>query len=270
MKKISIILISVIFLFGCENGVNITLPTILLENTSVSVLDTIPIKVEEYADIDGSRVNADYFDWYIENSDGEVIADDFPDSGTIAWIPQEAGYFLIKVKIGYNNNKSITAIKEITIMESAASLQMKIIGHWKGIGTRGYDGGEWGIELFIESNNHYFGTANYYSFNPYCEKGVFNLERLDYFHGPINGIGSYQDSCGIPGEIDCQKIKVLEIEENKGKGKITIGWVSVYTDVTDTSCFDVNFNNLTVENNNLHFEFPIDYNNPTKIDLIRQ
>lgn len=270
MKKIGLILLAVIFFFGCEKEINITPPTILIENLSVPVLDSVTIKIEEYADIDKNRVNADYFDWYIENSNGKVIADDFPDSKTIVWIPQEAGYFLIKVKIGYDNNKSITAIKEITIMESAASLQKKIIGHWKGKGIRGYDGGEWGIELFIDSSSHFYGTANYYAFNPYCEKGVFNMERLDYFHGPINGVESYQDSCGIPGEIKCEKIKVLEIEENKGKGKITIGWIYVYTDITDTSCFDVNINNLSVENDNLYFEFPDDYNDPTKINLIKQ
>lgn len=269
MKKISFLLVISIFFFGCEKEINITTPTILIENSSVAVLDSVTVEVDEYADIDGARVNAEYFDWYIENSDGEVIADDFPDSKTIVWIPQNAGYFLIKVKIGYDNNKSITSIKEITIIESAVSVQKKIIGHWKGKGTRGY-GGEWGIELFIDSTNHFYGTADYYSFDPYCEKGVFNMERLDYFHGPINGVGSYLDSCGIPGEKKHEKIKVLEIEENKGKGKITIGWVNVYTDVTDTSYFDVSFNHLFIENDNLYFEFPNDYNDPTKIDLIRQ
>lgn len=270
MKKIGFILFIAIFFFGCEKEINITTPTILIENSSVAVLDSLSIKVEEYADIDGERLNADYFDWYIENSNGEVIAEDFPDSETIVWIPQEAGYFLIKVKIGYDKNKSITSIREITIIESVASLQNKIIGHWKGKGTRGYDGGEWGIELFIDSSSHFYGTADYYAFNPHCEKGVFNMERLDYFHGPINGVGSYQDSCGIPGEKKYDKIKVLEIEENKGKGKLTIGWVYVYTDVKDTSYFDVNFNNLSVENGNLYFEFPAVYNNPTTINLIRQ
>ncbi len=270
MKKISIILALVIFLFGCENEINIALPIILIENTSVSVLDTVSIKVEEYADIDGSRINADYYDWYIENSSEVIIADDFSDSSSISWIPQEAGYFLIKVKIGYDNNKSITAIKEITIWESTVSLQRKIIGQWEGKGIRGYDQGEWGIELVIDSSSHFYGTADYYSFNPYCEKGVFNIERLDYYHGPINGVDSYQDSCGVPGEINCEKIKIMEIGENRGKGKITVGWISVYTDVIDTSCFDISFENLIIEDDNLYFEFPDDNNDPTRIELKKQ
>ncbi len=269
MKKIVIVLLIATLFCRCEKEVNITLPTILFEKTSASVLDSVKIRVEEYADIDGERVHADYYDWHIENTNGEVIAKNFPDSGTIDWIPQEAGYFLIKVKIGYDNNKSITSIKEITVMESVASLQKKIIGHWKGKGTRGYDGGEWGIELFIDNSSHFYGIADYYDFNPYCEKGVFNIERLDYYHGPANGIGSYQDSCGIPGEISCEKIKVIEVEENKGKGKITVGWIAVFNDVTDTSCFDLNFNNLTIEDDRLYFEFPADNNAPTKIALIR-
>jgi hypothetical protein len=263
--------IVILLLFaGCESAINITPPIILTENSTPATLDSVVIKVEEYADIDGVRINADYYDWFIENSESETIKDDFPDSSVINWVPQEVGYFIIKVKIGYEGNKSITAIKEITITESTVNLQKKVIGHWKGKGVRGYDHGEWGIELVIEDNNHYYGLATYYGFDPYCEKGVFNTGRLTFYHGPVNHEGSYQDSCGIPGNMPFQKIIITGIEENKGIGKIAIGSVSIWTDYIDTSYFEMPFNNLIVDNEKLHFEFPDNNYSATTIDLVKQ
>jgi hypothetical protein len=255
MKKIVYTLTLLTFMLACKEEINITAPIILIENTSVSVLDTVIINVEQYVDIDGDRINADYFEWYIENSDGEVIADDFPDSETIVWVPQESGYFLIKVKIGYNKNKSITTIKEITVMESVASLQKKIIGHWKGTGTRRYNGvpnGNWGIDLYIDNKGHYYGQADYYEFDPYCEKGVFNTERLDFDNG------NYIDSCGIPGNIPCQRLEITGIENNKGFGIFWGGWGYVYIDQYNYNCsdvYDIEDLEISSDGKQLYFEF---------------
>lgn len=271
MRKPFLLLIASLMLVTCEDEINITTPTILIEHAVPSVLDRITLKVEEYAEINGKRIEADYFDWLIYNSDGDTIDDDFQNSSTVIWVPGEAGYFLIKVKIGYDNNKSITAIREIVITESTRSLKKKIIGHWKGKGIRGYDGGEWGIDLVIEEDYHYYGYADFYGFDPYCDKGVFLGGRVDYWHGPNGGIGSYHDSCGVPGNILCQKIEILEIEDNTGVGKMWYGMVNIWTDFIDTSCYDVKFNNLTADDKNLYFEFPDGSEIPaTKVILEKQ
>jgi hypothetical protein len=270
MKRITFLIVLIVFIVGCKNEINITPPTILTQNLSVSVFDTLSVRVEEFADIDGVRINADYYNWVIVNSEGVAIKDDFPDSSVINWMPQEAGYYLIKVNIGYDSNKSITAIKEISITESPASLQKKIVGHWKGKGIRGSDNVNWGIELFIEDNKHYYGIADFSGSNPYCERGVFYAGRIDYYHWEkITGSWLW-DSCGIPGNILNQRFDINQVNGNKGSGIISIGSVQIYDDGRiDTSSYDIPFVNLIIDNKNLHFEYIENNNPPTKIDLLK-
>jgi hypothetical protein len=276
MKKMSIILITVTLLLACKKEINITPPTILIENMTASVLDSVTIKVEEYASIDGERIIADYYTWTIENSDGKIQADSFPDAPMIYWIPQKAGYYLVKVKIGYDNNKSITTIKEITIKESTLSLQNKMVGHWKGKGTRYYFEDQWAIDVYFDSTGHYYGTADYYSFDPYCEKGVFNTERLDYLNN------NELVDCGTPGNIACQRIAINKVVDNKGFGYVNIGNESVDVSnimdtVTSFSCsYMYDLYNLEFSNNDkiLKFEFMWSYGVDDawfkKIELVRQ
>lgn len=252
MKKIWISIVILILLISCENSINITPPIILIENSSPSVSDEIKIRVEEYADVDGNRINADYFDWSVEDADGHAIEDDFIDSSAIKWIPEEAGYYIIKVKIGYDKNKSITALREINVSEIVGSLMPKLAGHWKGTGTRFWDNATWGIDLYIDSTGHYHGKADF-TFNPYCESGVFHSGRLDYFTDWTF------DSCGIPGELPCQRLELTDVIENKGKGVVWIGSIEYNNgELANQGCNDlyiIEDLELIENGNTLYFEF---------------
>jgi len=260
-------------LISCDKSINITPPTILIENETIYVAESINIRVEEYADIDGSIVNADYYKWSIENSEGFVIKENFKDSSSVNWIPENAGYFIIKVKIGYDNNKSITALKEVNVLENESSLRNNITGHWKGTGTRRYDNGEWGIDLYIDSTGHFYGTADFYSFNPYCEKGVFNCGRLDYCKDWV------LDSCGVPGEVPCQRLELTHVLNNKGFGVVWIGWITynngVFISQNCTDLYDIEDLQLSQDEKALYFEFNERGSNDyyeweMKFDLIKQ
>jgi hypothetical protein len=276
MKKSGWLIILVSFLTGCDKSIDILPPTILVENSTPSASDRIEIRVLEFADINGEIIKADYYNWRITDSDENVIASDFPDSSIIYWTPNISGYFLIKVTIGYDGNKSITAIREISVTESTGTLSGKLIGHWKGIGKRGYDGAEWGIDLYIDSNYYYSGIADFYSFDPGCDKGVFNIGGIRYYEEPVINQGSLFDSCTAAPDLECQKIEVLEISENSGSGRILISGGEVIKNVSNTlTCFEQEFKNLSFINNNktLSFEIPPywDINGlPAKIILNKQ
>ncbi|MBS4057495.1 MAG: hypothetical protein KGZ82_09280 [Bacteroidales bacterium] len=253
MKNFLIACMILVALASCEKAIDITPPTILIAQTSLTVSDSIKLRVEEYANIDGKRVSADYFHWFIEDTDGAVVVDDFDDAAEVYWVPQQAGYYIVKVKIGYNNNKSITALKEVNVYESVVSLQAQMAGHWVGTGTRWYDLGKWGIDLYIDNNGHYYGTADFYSFDPYCERGVFHTERLDYCTNWT------LDSCGVPGEVGCARLIITETSNNQGSGHALTGSILFNNgELVNTDCNEIwKILNLRVSHDpdSLCFEF---------------
>ena len=114
MRKIFIVLF-LITLFSCEKEINITQPTIIIRSEYFIVNQTITIEVIQYADIDGEVQQAEYFEWIITDSDNNVHFYQNDMSSVIDWVPDSAGNFMISVKIGYNNNKSITTVKDIKV-----------------------------------------------------------------------------------------------------------------------------------------------------------
>lgn len=227
MKKNCIILILISILISCEKSINITPPTILVDNISPSALEEIKIRVEEYAEIDGERVNADYFDWSVETSDGNVIKDDFNDSTIIFWTPEEAGYYIIKVKIGYDNNKSITAIKEILINESPTSLHYKIAGNWTGHAVRVW-GPEWDLDISFDSSGYCSGeVTNDYGFIGGINS-IFYSGGIWCWHKDGYGIACDENS-NYP-DYPCQRILIEGVNDNAGYGKVWVGYGDVYGD----------------------------------------
>ena len=223
-----------------------------MEDDSPTVNEELKIEVEEYSDIDGVRVDADYFEWSIEDSEGNVLETDFEDSSIIYWIPEESGYQIVSVKIGYNGNKSSTAIREVTILDNADSFLNKMVGHWIGTGSRYSDSKEWGIDLYIDSTGHYSGTTDYYSFDPYCESGVFHVGRTNYRFdvGP--------DSCGPIEEVPCQRIEITNVEEQIGFGTIWIGWTTYINGLSSSYLcndpFDLDDVSFNLDGNEIAFE----------------
>lgn len=186
-------------------------------------MEEIKIRVEEYAEIDGDRVYADYFDWSVETSDGHVIKNDFNDSTIIFWTPEEAGYYIIKVKIGYDNNKSITALKEILIKESPTSLHYKMAGDWTGHAVRVW-GPEWDLDISFDSSGYCSGEVT----NDYGAIGcnsIFFSGGTWYWHEDGYGIG-----CDENTNYPCQRILIEGVNDNVGYGKVWIGWGDVYGD----------------------------------------
>ncbi len=273
MKKTWIVFLLLAALISCDKSIDISSPTILIENELLSISEQVTLRVVEYVIIDGIHLNADYFEWLVEDSEGNIVKNDFKDSSMVYWIPDSAGYFVIKVKIGYDNNKSIQAIKDVNVYETVASLKKKMIGHWKGVGTRHYDNSEWGIDLYIDSTGHYWGTADFYSFDPYCNTGVFHSGRLDYYTDNL------LDSCGVPDEASCATLELNEANNNKGFGVVWIAWIRYSNGILQpehcTDLFDIEDLEISQDGQRLYFEFndrgsDDHYEWKRKFDLVKQ
>lgn len=257
MKVIqSLISLLAIVFVGCEAAVNITQPTILVSEQNPMVYEPFLITVEEYADVDGVRYFPEYFQWIIRTENNEIVNVELPDSSSVEWAPNNAGYYIVSVKIGYDKNKSITAIKDVMVYESLQSLKENIAGHWIGTGKREDDFAEWGIDLTIEDNLHYSGKATYFDFYPNCALDVFNIENLSYLKLYPGGGWSF-DSCGVIGDLSGRRFEFLQMDDLKASGNVWIYSVRLFSDGTgDTACWSINFKNMFLDGNHLEFDLP--------------
>jgi len=217
MKNLLIGFIALAGLVGCQSEVNVTQPLIFIGTNSPIVLDSLEISVTEYADIEGERIVPDYYEWTILDINEVILCRDFENSKDIIWVPDISGTFIISVKIGYDGNKSITALKEITINESNSSLQQKLVGSWTGTGeTR--TGINWKIDITFTENGHYIATAYDISdtqnlLSPFW----FGYKEVTY---PPGGTMLVAPSADIP----CQSFIIDEVIDNKGFGELNIGY----------------------------------------------
>jgi hypothetical protein len=154
---------------GCEKMVDITQPTIINKSNLNGIGDTIVFEAIEYAEIDGQRIWPDYYKWRIEQNENQIYTFETLDNSMI-WIPQQEGNYIIYLKIGYNNNKSITTLKEINIELGANFLQSRLQGFWHGYYVfqyGGFTGGPLTLDIsegghFVGNNSHYFNSAMYW------------------------------------------------------------------------------------------------------------
>ncbi len=220
MKKIFYLIGLVIVMAGCEKEINITQPTILIKSAAPAVNETLSISVTEYADIDGTRMDPNYFEWNILNGNEEIVYSDFESSASITWIPDSAGYYIIKVKIGYDNNKSITTLKEINVADSPQSMQKRLIGNWTGNAEQ-RGGLKWQVDLSFDSIGHYKGKG-YKPSDPsqwivhVFYFGAFFIDDPNGGHGQI-GIEPSED-------IPCTRFEISEVKDNKGYGTLSVGY----------------------------------------------
>ncbi len=207
-------------MIGCEKSINITQPTIIVKNDSPHIYDSISINVIENADIDGSRVSPDYFSWSILNINNEVIYSDFLNSSSIYWIPDSIGHYIISVKIGYDNNKSMTALKEIIIQENSFSFQKKLIGSWTGKAVAMF-GITWDVNLKFDSIGHYSGSAYNIPNSSYRNIGpfYFGMYEVDNPNGGQMGIKPSED-------VPCTRFTLDKITDNMGYGVLSISYES--------------------------------------------
>lgn len=253
MKKKWLIALLIPLLFGCEKPLSIAPAIILIESTTIEVLDKVEIQVDEYADRNGKRISPENIKWTIEDLGGNTVKNDFPDSTSIFWAPENSGEYVIRVEVAYENDEISSAFKKVTAFEGIGSFKKKMAGHWKGTGTRIHDNRSWGIDVFIDSTGHYYGTADFHSFDPYCEQGVFNVGRMDYYTNWA------QDSCGVPFEVPCAIIELLEVIDNVGSGIIWIPWIQINNGVMEphhcNDLFVVEDLTLSPDRQELYFEF---------------
>ncbi len=220
MKKIIYLIGLVSVMASCDKEINITQPTILIKSAAPRVSETLSISVTEYADIDGTRIDPDYFEWDILNGNEEVVYSDFENSASITWIPDSAGYYIIKVKIGYDNNKSITTLKEIIVAESPQSMQKRLIGNWTG-NAEHWGGLKWQVDLSFDSIGHYKGKG----YNP--SNPLISIIHVFYFgHFFIDDPNGGNGQIGIePSEdVPCTRFEISEVVENKGYGILSVGF----------------------------------------------
>ncbi len=236
MKKFLIILSVSIFIFGCEKEIHITQPKILINSNLIEINDVVEVSVIELAEIDGSRIEPDYYLWEIVDKNQVVHYSDFPNELSIIWIPDSAGSFLIKLRLGYDNNKSITVFEEITVNESPEALQENLIGNWRGEAeTR--RGLTWNVTLSFDSIGHYIGIAEEISDSSYWPIGPFyhgnyltdNYDSVTWLPGPdpIEAPGSpiyRQIPHQMSEDIPCTLFEIQEVENNEGFGELAIGF----------------------------------------------
>jgi hypothetical protein len=229
MKNLFLLIFFATTIIGCEKAINITQPTIIIQDDSPQVFDVIKITLIENADIEGNRVNPDYFEWSIKDKNQNVIYSNFPDSSVIVWTPDSAGYFLISVKIGYDKNKSITALKDITIKESTKSLQKKLIGKWTG-NAESMWGAKWQVDLKFDEFGHYIGKG-------------YNLtyENMAYvIGGPFQSASYIVDySVNVPPseDVPCNRFLLNKTIDYKGYGKVS---TSTETRISNTYSYNCN------------------------------
>jgi hypothetical protein len=236
MNKLYITLCILILIFGCDKAINITQPTIIINSNLIEINDTLEVSVIEFAEIDGSRIEPDYYVWEIVDKDQVVYYSDFPDSPSIIWIPDSPGNFFIRLRLGYDGNKSITLFEEITVSESPESLQKNLIGKWRGEAETKY-GLNWKVTLTFDSIGHYIGKAEEISDSSYWPIGPFhhgyyltdNWESVTWLPAPdpIEAPGSplYRQIPHQPSEdIPCTLFEILEVKDNKGFGELAIGF----------------------------------------------
>lgn len=253
MKKIHYLLLAGLIMLGCNKEIHITQPTILIKSENLTVSESIEISVTEYAEINGTPQKPDYFRWSILNKAEETILSDFENSSSINWVPDSAGYFIIKVEIGYDNNKSITTLKEITILESTQSLQNKLIGNWSG-NVESMFGLSWKIDITFDEYGHYIASAYDLSNNQYTASPFYyGFKLID------NPSGSQMTTSPSP-DIPCQSFIIDEVINKKGYGVLSLGYeYEISGEPYSYNCVD----NFEIEN----LEF-IDKGNKLNFSLI--
>ncbi|GAA4273209.1 hypothetical protein U6A24_19850 [Aquimarina gracilis] len=221
MKKIGFILVLLVGVASCDSEINITPPTILFDNETPEAYDTLSLRVVEYADIDGSQITPDYYKWSILDKNDIIISSDFDDSPTVEWTPNRGGYYIIQVTVGYDGNKSITAVRDITVTESARSFQKRLTGTWTGTGEqKRFDGKKWKVDLTFESNGYYSGLSSPIESGGYSPQGPFYNEYYliidpDRPQGPDTGNPIGQQASE---EVPCREFLIDKIIDNKGYG----------------------------------------------------
>jgi hypothetical protein len=126
------------------------------------------------------------------------------------WIPQQEGNYIIYLTMGYDNNKSITTLKEINIELRANFLQSKLRGLWHGyyVSQYGFKGDS--LTLNISEDGHYVG----------------------------NNSSDWQSAMlwGCDFNIPCAKIIIDNVSNSLGYGKVFIPFGSFDNDPTAYCC----------------------------------
>lgn len=112
-KKIFIPILLLILLICCEKSLEV--PRVISDKSTYSTGEQIEFWVKVYDYSDGTKFIPEYYSWYIENSIGDIIKDDFNDTTNIFWTPDSTGFYIVNVEIGYETNHRVTSIKEITV-----------------------------------------------------------------------------------------------------------------------------------------------------------
>jgi len=256
MKNTIAVIILVLIFVGCDKAIQITQPSILVQNNSPKVFDTIQINCVEYAEIDGVRDNPNYFNWSILNKDHQVIHSDFKDSSAIVWVPDSLGYYVISVKIGYDNNKSITTLKEVDIHESKLSLQKKLIGKWTGH-VEGVWGAQWQVDLTFDETGHYMGKG----YNMVYEYGIYPIGGPFTSATHFNNYESFTPSENVP----CTRFLINKTMENVGYGRLSISRETYIENNYHYECDEMYYiEELKFSDNDktLFFSLNEKYNNP--------
>jgi hypothetical protein len=216
MRKINVTIIIFLTLCGCEksDNINIVQPKILMENESPKVFDTISLSVSEEAEIDDCRIKPDHYEWSILNKNNEIVYSSFKDTSMVKWIPDSAGYFVIKVMVDYHKNKSIAAFKEAIIHESTISLQKKLIGKWVGTMQSSDNLIKWELDVTFNEIGHYFGK----------QYNGSSSWMIHYNTGPFgNSYYFVNDTIVLaPSEdVPCTRFLLDDVKDNKGFGRLS-------------------------------------------------
>lgn len=247
MKRIYYLMVIGLIFIGCDKEIHITVPTILIKTEKPTPFLPVEISVAEYAEIDGTQQKAEYFKWDILDKDEKPLFSNFENSPSITWIPESTGYFIIKVEIGYDNNKSITILKEITVLESIQSIKKRLVGKWTGEAEAIF-GVTWQIDIAFDSTGHYIAKAFNVSDTTYRLKGPFysgchavdNWSTATWWGPNPEDTDYYQWCIELSEDIPCTRFEIRELKGNLGFGLLSVGFESeIWGQPYQYSCLDL-------------------------------
>lgn len=226
MKKLWASAFLVLLVFACTPKVYIATPEIAIDNNTALVFDEITIQIEDQVDVDGTIFEIENYNWSIEDLDGVVIRNGFPDTAVISWTPLTYGVFIIRADISYNGSERIVSYKEIHVSESIASLQYQLTGEWVGH-AKWSIGEEWDLEIKFDSSG-------------FCSGEVTNDYGADHcvFIFPYSQNPDAND-CSKIEHHGCQRVVVDGVDNNNGFGNISISHGFYYNYEPAWDCNDV-------------------------------
>jgi hypothetical protein len=158
IKKLIILTFVTISLMSCNKEIYLTNPKMFSNPSSPSLFDTIAQELIVDLIIDGENTIPDSYTWSILDSDSNLIVPIKIDENIMLWVPCKEDTYTIKCQISVGN-MNLTDIERYTIKYNQNTMQNKLTGKWKAIGSIQNDY-EWTATFNIKNGYYLEGNLD--------------------------------------------------------------------------------------------------------------